>query len=120
MSYQEDSIDWQIIRYVDNWLDEELPNHYKDQPLAQDWARIAKVIEELGEAIAAMIGATEQNPRKGVTHHRDDILKELMDVVMTGILAVQHFTKDTNATREILREKQTFIYRRMMNLEENP
>jgi hypothetical protein len=118
MSYQDDSIDWQIIRYVDNWLDEELPDYYKEQPLAQDWARISKVIEELGEAVSAMIGATGQNPRKGATHHRDDILKELMDVVMTGLLAVQHFTKDTNATREILREKQTFIYRRMMDLEE--
>jgi hypothetical protein len=118
MSYQDDSIDWQVIRYVDNWLDEELPDFYQEQPLAQDWARISKVIEELGEAVAAMIGATGQNPRKGVTHHKDDILNELMDVVMTGILAVQHFTKDTNMTRDILRRKQDFIYRRMMNLEE--
>jgi hypothetical protein len=118
MSYQDDSIDWQVIHYVDNWLDEELPDHYREQPLAQDWARISKVIEELGEAVAAMIGATGQNPRKGTTHHRDDILNELADVTMTGILAIQHFTKSTSMTREILRNKQTYIYRRMMDLEE--
>jgi hypothetical protein len=118
MSYQEDSIDWQIIHYVDNWLDDEVSREYRDQPLAQDWARIAKVIEELGEAVSAMIGATGQNPRKGTINHRDDILNELGDVVMTGILAIQHFTKSTSATREILRNKQSFIYRRMMDLEE--
>jgi hypothetical protein len=118
MSYQDDSIDWQIIHYVDNWLDDEIPKHYRDQPLAQDWARISKVIEELGEAVSAMIGATGQNPRKGITHHGDDILNELADVVMTGILAINHFTKDTNMTRDVLRKKQEFIYRRMMYLEE--
>lgn len=118
MSYQDDSIDWQIIRYVDNWLDEDVPEYYKDQPLAQDWARISKVIEELGETISAIIGATGQNPRKGITHKSTDIVDELADVVMTGILAIQHFTKDAPATRDILLQKQAFIYRRMMNLEE--
>jgi hypothetical protein len=117
MSYQDDSIDWQIIREVDDWLDAKIPQVYRDQPLAQDWARVAKVIEELGEAVNALIGATGQNPRKGVTHNQKDLLYEIADVVMTGILAIQHFTKDVNETREILRKKQDFIYGRM---KENP
>lgn len=118
MSYQEDSIDWQIIREVDAWLDAGVPSLYKEQPLAQDWARIAKVIEELGEAIEAMIGYTAQNPRKGMTHTRRDMLNELGDVVMTGILAIQHFTGDVSATRQIVRAKQDAIYARMKSLEQ--
>ena len=118
MSYQEDSIEWQVVRDVDEWLDEDVPDNYKNQGLAQDWARISKVIEELGEAVSAMIGATGQNPRKGRTHDQDDMLYELADVVMTGILAIQHFTKDTHDTREILMRKQNYIYRRMMDAKE--
>jgi len=116
MSYGEtDTLDWQVIAEVDKWLDGDVPDNYKTQPLAQDWARISKVIEELGEAIEAMIGATGQNPRKGATHLQMDVLYELADVAMTAILAIQHFTKTDDMTREILRRKQEFIYRRMLD-----
>jgi hypothetical protein len=114
MSYLEDTIDWQTIHYVDEWLDAEVSEPYKQQPLAQDWARIGKVIEELGESISALIGATGQNPRKGTTHSQEDVLGEVADSVMTGILAIQHFTKNTSETRRILMEKQEKIYRRMI------
>jgi hypothetical protein len=43
MSYQEDTIDWQAVEYINAWLDEETADNYKNQPLAQDWARISKV-----------------------------------------------------------------------------
>lgn len=113
-SYQQDSLDFQVIVEVDKWLDEEVSAPYKEQPLAQDWARIAKVIEELGECVDAMIYFTGQNPRKGTRFTKLDMLFELADVVMTGVLAIQHFTKDDAETREILRRKQEFIYRRMV------
>jgi hypothetical protein len=105
MSYHEDSIDWQDIAAIDAWLDGAVMGHYKGQPLAQDWARVSKIGEELGEAIQALIGATGQNPRKGVTNDFDVVLGELADVFLTGLLAIQHFTKDTSATRRILRER---------------
>jgi hypothetical protein len=36
--------------------------------------RIMKLTEETGEVTLAVIGAMGQNPRKGVTHTRDEIL----------------------------------------------
>jgi len=42
--------------------------------------RLMKVVEEAGEASAAYIGMTGQNPRKGVTHARVDVADELCDV----------------------------------------
>ena len=100
----EDTIDWQAIRAVDQWLDSAVPEHYQ-RTLAQDWARVAKVTEEAGEAIEALIGFTGQNPRKGITHTRRDVLDELADVALTGILAIQHFTKNPRVTRMVLEMK---------------
>jgi len=105
MSYLEDSIDWQTVHAVDAWLDDSVSDVYQVQPQAQDWARISKIGEELGEAIQAFIGATGQNPRKGITNDMEAVLDELADTVFTGILAIQHFTKNTSVTRRILREK---------------
>lgn len=57
---------------------------------AQLWGRCSKVAEECGEVVAALIGATGQNPRKGVTHSIDDVVKELFDVAVTALAAVEH------------------------------
>lgn len=46
-----------------------------------------KVVEELGEAVAALIGMVGQNPRKGVTHTEADLLGELFDVALTAYVA---------------------------------
>jgi hypothetical protein len=114
VSYLEDSIDWQVIHHVDEWLDREVPAVYQEQPLAQDWARISKVIEELGETISAMIAYTGQNPRKPREPEADvRMIEELADTAMTAILAIQHFTKNTSTVRDILRRKQAYIYQRM-------
>ena len=90
-----------IVR-IDKWLDDNVSEEYKAQPLAQDWARVAKMTEELGEAIDAFIGLTGQNPRKGYYGTRDDLLDELADAALASILAIQHFTKDEAETVVIL------------------
>lgn len=113
MSYLEDTIDWQDVVAIDRWLDAHAGMKYQDQPLAQDWARLAKVIEELGEAIQAFIGFTGQNPRKGITHSSDDVLDELADVVFTGVFCMQHFTKNPHDVRDILRRKLAKIATRV-------
>lgn len=113
MSYMEDTVDWQAVEAIDAWLDGFASQEYKDQPLAQDWARISKVAEELGEAIQAYIGYTGQNPRKGVVNSRDDVLGELADVAMTAILAMQHFTKDSGYVRATLRSKIRVLEKRV-------
>lgn len=93
-----------LLSMLDTWLDSEVSPDYQAQPLAQDWARVTKVGEELGEAIGELIAWTGQNPRKGAgdADARTRLLDELADVVWTGALAIQHFTKDTDATDRIL------------------
>jgi phosphoribosyl-ATP pyrophosphohydrolase len=113
MSYQEDTFDWQAIRDIDAWLDREVSQEYRNQPLAQDWARITKIAEELGETVQAFIGYTGQNPRKGVTNGREEVLNELADVVFTATLALQHFVKDPQEVRDILRRKLAAIEKRV-------
>lgn len=88
-----------LIADIDAWLDEEVAAAYESQPLAQHWARVAKVNEEAGEAIEALISWTGQNPRKPQRDEaRDELLTELADVALTAILAIQHFTKDADET----------------------
>jgi hypothetical protein len=118
-----------IIETVNNHLDGRVAETYQDQPLAQDWARVAKLAEELGEmreashgqnlsaadherfgaleeaigrSISALIGATGQNPRKGVTGTQGEMLSELVDVICTGLFALQHFTQDAEATADLV------------------
>jgi len=64
-------------------------NAHRD-PESVAWGRLAKLTEESGEVIAAYIGATGQNPRKGVTHTTDDVLAELLDVAVTALGAYEH------------------------------
>ena len=107
-----DSIDWQAVEDIDIWLDRDRSAEYQAQPLAQDWARTCKVIEELGEAIEQLIRFTGQNPRKPSTDpaaERAEFLAEMADTVFTAILCMQHFTKDTREVQRILRERLTRI-----------
>jgi hypothetical protein len=92
-----------IITAIDAWLDSGCGPDYHAQPLAQDWARLSKVSEELGEATAELILHSGQNPRKP----RDPdayarMLKEIADVVCAGIVCLQHFTKDAGQTSEVI------------------
>lgn len=90
------------IERIDDWLDNNVSNEYKVQPLAQDIARVGKAGEEAGEAFEAFLGYTGQNPRKGFNKKIEDVFDELADVALAGVLGIQHFTKDTEMTKEIL------------------
>jgi NTP pyrophosphatase (non-canonical NTP hydrolase) len=73
------------------WIDEHPPNAQRDVE-AQLWSRVSKVGEEFGEVVAAMIGYTGQNPRKGYSHDRLDVINELADVAVTALAAIEHMT----------------------------
>lgn len=103
------------LAQVDTWLDEYVSQTYKDQPLAQDWARIAKIGEELGEVVDAYIAYTGQNPRKPAPGAMGDVMKELTDVAYTAILAMLHFTKDPATVGTWLVEGNRALSRRMMD-----
>jgi len=118
--YQPDTIDWQIIEFVNQWLDGNVAARYQTQPLAQDWARISKVQEELGEAVQAFIGFTGQNPHRGVTNDLDDVLEELADTAITAIFAIQHFTGNSSQTKSLIRSKLEKVYQRALKEGEFP
>lgn len=76
-----------LLHALSAWIDE--GNAHRPQE-ARTWGRLAKVSEECGEVISAFIGATGQNPRKGVTHSQADVEEELLDVAVTALCALAH------------------------------
>lgn len=72
---------------------------------AVTWGRLAKIMEEGGEVIEAFIGATGQNPRKGVTHSMDDVREELLDVAVTALGAYEHLDNHEGHSLDRLDEK---------------
>lgn len=87
---------------LSKWID--AGNAHRD-PEAQLWGRVSKVTEEAGESIAALIGYTGQNPRKGVTHQRADVIEELLDVAITALGAIEHIVGHDGYTLERLDRK---------------
>ncbi|MFD3499102.1 MazG-like family protein [Streptomyces sp. NPDC058676] len=82
---------WGSIDTLWAWLD-------ANRPIDGDQAlllRMLKLSEEVGEVAQAVIGATGQNPRKGVTHTWEDVQGELCDVVITALVALRTLTPDT-------------------------
>lgn len=101
------------VALIDAWLDDAVAHTYERQPLAQDWARVAKVTEEAGEAIEKLIEWTGQNPRKPRRDEaREDMLYELADVALTAILGIQHFTKDAGLTWAYIEHKLASLRQR--------
>ena len=81
----------QKLAAISRWIDESPANVARD-PEAALWGRVSKVGEEFGEAIQALVGATGQNPRKGVTNTMQDVIEELLDTALTATCAVEHLT----------------------------
>lgn len=78
-----------------NWLDE-----HNGADRAELTCRLLKVTEEAGEVAAAWIGATGQNPRKGVTHTYADVASELADVAFTAMVAMTSLGFDPAAVMD--------------------
>lgn len=103
----------EIVSWMDADLDASVSDVYKEQPLAQDWARVAKVTEEAGEAVDVLIALTGQNPRKPESGEIDVLLDELADVALCGLYAIQHFTKDADITlATVMKRGQHHVQRR--------
>lgn len=73
--------------WLSEWID---AGNARRDPEARTWGRLAKITEEAGEVVAAFIGLTGQNPRKGVTHTEQDVADELLDVAVTALGAYEH------------------------------
>src|SRR3954471_16979508 len=92
---------WTSVDALHTWLDTNRPADGREGTLL----RILKLSEEVGEVAQAVIGATGQNPRKGVTHTWEDVQAELCDVVITALVALRTLTPDTREvfTRHLAR-----------------
>ena len=62
-------------------------------------AQLLKLSEEVGEVAEAYLGLTGLNPRKGVTHTRDDLVNEVADVIITAAVAIVRLTGEPRAAR---------------------
>jgi NTP pyrophosphatase (non-canonical NTP hydrolase) len=87
---------WATIDILSEWLDTHRPVEGREGVLL----RILKLSEEVGEVSEAVIGATGQNPRKGVTHTWDDVQSELCDVVITALMALRTLTPEAREVFE--------------------
>lgn len=74
---------WDAAYGMKRWLDQANGTGPLDEAF-----RIMKLTEEAGEVVSAYIGMTGQNPRKGVTHTREDVCGELADVIITAMIAL--------------------------------
>ena len=84
---------WTAVRDAREWLD----RSNGTLPLELT-CRILKMTEEAGEAAQAWIGALGQNPRKGVTHTREQVAAELADVAFTALVAIASLGLDPDRT----------------------
>ncbi|MBQ0889868.1 MazG-like family protein [Streptomyces sp. RM72] len=81
---------WNTVDALWTWLEADQPVGGREGLLL----RMLKLSEEVGEVAEAVIGATGQNPRKGVTHTWDDVEAELCDVVITAMVALRTLTPE--------------------------
>lgn len=94
---------------LSEWID--ASNGHRDAEAVQ-WGRLAKIGEEFGEVIEAFVGATGQNPRKGVTHSMADVCKELLDVAVTALAAYEHLTENDGMAVTALRSHVAALFER--------
>ncbi|WP_046728625.1 MazG-like family protein [Streptomyces humi] len=87
---------WTSVEDLWTWLDADR-RHDGETGLV---LRMLKLTEEVGEVAQAVIGATGQNPRKGVTHSWEDVQGELCDVVITALVALRTLTPEAREVFE--------------------
>jgi len=89
---------------LSRWIDEAPANASRDREAAL-WGRVAKVAEESGEAVAALIAATGQNPRKPATDGLGPVVEELLDVAVAALGAIEHITGHRGDSIDLLAAK---------------
>jgi hypothetical protein len=76
------------------------------------WRRLTKVSEEAGEVQNALRGYVGENPRKGFTHSREDLITELLDCAGAALGAVAHLTNDDTGLAR-LADRLVFVLSRL-------
>lgn len=87
------------MNQISAWIDRSLADKPAEAIL---WHRVGKVGEEHGEAIEALIGATNGNPRKPHSHTLGDVRKELLDTALAALCAWAHLADNEGDPVEAL------------------
>jgi hypothetical protein len=103
--------DWRTrtrITELSKWVDDA----NADRGEALTWSRVAKVGEESGEALSALLGYVGQNPRKGYYADAQEVVKELLDVALAALGAVEHMTDNKGHALRLFREHVEAVHAR--------
>ena len=100
---------WRHAATLTAWLDAANPR--TEHEVA---CRVMKLAEETGEAVAAYIGMTGQNPRKGKCANLDDLTAELCDVIVTAMVALATVTGDADGAETRLQQHVAARFARLM------
>lgn len=90
-----------MISTLSAWIDGSYPPEMIGTEL-HTRRRVDKLMEETGEVGQAVGGFYGENPRKGQTHTRSDILSELLDVAVTALGAYESLTGNTGEAMDDL------------------
>jgi len=99
------------IRKISDLIDSTYPVNLN--PEAWRWRRCAKVVEEAGEVVEALLGLTGENPRKGVTHTENDLVLELLDVALASLGAVAHLMPASVDPLDLLEDQADMVLNRL-------
>jgi hypothetical protein len=100
---------WRHVATLTAWLDAANPR--TDHEVA---CRVMKLAEETGEAVAAYIGMTGQNPRKGTCATLDDLTAELCDVIVTAMVALATVTGNADGAETRLQQHVAARFARLI------
>lgn len=98
---------------ISKWIDGDPRNQSMSGEAQLAMRTVVKIGEELGEVSAALIGMTGQNPRKGITHTADHVVKELLDVAATALMGVEHVNGNHGVAVTLLAEHIDAVHERM-------
>jgi hypothetical protein len=102
----------QMLATLSEWIDSSYPETMIGSEL-HIRRRIDKLMEESGEVGQAVGGWFGENPRKGITHTRTDVLGELLDVAVTALGAYESLTGNTGGSMDALEEKMRGLLKRV-------
>ncbi|MZE76571.1 MazG-like family protein [Streptomyces xinghaiensis] len=88
---------WEQVGRLRKWLDAEVTDA---SPADVRLLRVLKIGEEYGEVAEALHGALGANPRKGRSHSWTDVEKELVDTIVTAMVALDTIAPDARHTFE--------------------
>ncbi|MFH8221732.1 MazG-like family protein [Streptomyces sp. NPDC018057] len=100
---------WKLVGRLRQWLDDEAAGA---APADVRLLRVLKIGEELGEVAEALHGALGTNPRKGHSHDWDDVQTELVDVIVTSMVALATITPDAN---QVFRDRLDTLVERVLS-----